>query len=406
MCAVVACGGYDEPPTVRSDLARNVTPEVSPADQAALVAGNTEFAADLYREVCGTPGNLFMSPHSISIALAMTYAGAAGTTAVQMAEALGFALPAEQLHPAFDHLDLELASRGATAGSHTIPFRLEIANSIWGQHGKQFRDPFLDTLAVNYGTGLHVLDFEADPDGSRETINGWVEQRTNDKIVELLPDGSITSDTQLVLTNAIYFTAAWAEPFDAGQTATRPFQIAGSPVPVATLHQDFEASYGEGDGFRAAELAYDGGKLAMVIVVPDDLAAFEATLTGATFAAITGSLRGHMLDLTLPKFSFDAGLDLKKPLEALGMVDAFSSATADFSGIDGARGLVIDDVLHKGFVAIDENGTEAAAATAVLVGNTAVPERATLQVDRPFVFFIRDIPTGAILFVGRVVDPR
>jgi serpin B len=174
---------------------------------------------------------------------------------------------------------------------------------------------------------------------------------------------------------------------------------------VPTLAQNKELRYGAGAGFRAAELPYDGGQLGMVVVVPDDLATFEANLTGATFTAITASLHEAQLDLKLPKFRFDAPLGLKETLQNLGMTQAFTDQ-ADLSGIDGELGLHVGDVLHKGFVAIDEHGTEAAAATAVIIDTDSAPEPAALTVDRPFVFFIRDIPTGTILFVGRVVDPR
>ena len=254
---------------------------------------------------------------------------------------------------------------------------------------------------------MRVLDFAADPEGSRATINDWVEDKTNDKIKELLPQGSITDLTRLVLTNAIYFSAAWDEPFRASDTADRPFKLAGGQsISVPTLHQVHERGYGAGEGYRAAELPYDGGQLSMVVVVPDDLATFEASLSAERITSIVDSISTHLLDLSLPKFKFDAPLGLKDVLYGLGMVDAFTPGVADFSGIDGTRNLVITDVLHKGFISIDEKGTEAAAATAVIVGDTSAPEPATLVVDKPFVFFIRDIPTGAILFVGRVVDPR
>lgn len=399
--------GIPEIPEVKSELQRDMAPDVSASDLAAAVAGNTAFAADLYREVRDQQGNLFMSPHSISTALAMTYAGASGTTATQMADVLHFTLAPEQLHPAFNKIDLELASRATSASGKTIPFRLTTANAIFGQTGWELLRPFLDTLAVNYGAGLRVLDFAADPEAQRLLINDWVEAKTNDRIKDLLPAGSITDLTRLVLTNAIYFSAAWDEPFDASETADRPFTIAGGQtVSVPTLHQDHERGYGEGAGYRAAELPYDGNQLSMVVVVPDDLAAFEASLSAEKLGEITDSISTHLLDLTLPKFKFEAPLGLKKTLVNLGMPDAFAPDVADFSGIDGTRRLAITDVLHKGFVAIDEKGTEAAAATAVIVGTTSIPEPATLVVDKPFVFFIRDIPTGAILFIGRVVDPR
>jgi serpin B len=396
-----------EIPEVKSDVARDLQPNVTTSEFTTLVAGNTEFATDLYKQVRNEPGNLFMSPHSISIALAMTYAGANTNTAAQMAATLHYDLPGDQLHAAFNKLDLELTSRAANAMSGTIPFKLKAANAIFGQKDKTFMQPFLDALARNYGAGLRVLDFLRDPEASRETINQWVEEQTNDKIKDLLPGGSITPDTRLVLTNAIYFSAAWDEPFKAEDTADRPFKVAGGTmVSVPTLHQNAELGYGAGDGYKAAELPYDGNQLSMVVVVPDDLATFEASLDGAKVSAVIASISGHQLDLTLPKFRFEAPLGLKEVLVNLGMTDAFSSGIADFSGIDGTRNLSISDVLHKGFVAIDEKGTEAAAATAVLITDSSAPVPATLVVDKPFMFFIRDKPTGAILFVGRVVDPR
>ncbi len=405
LLAAAGCNGASAPTIVRSDLDRDLDPDVSPVEVQELVAGNTAFAADLYDAVRGEPGNLFFSPHSISIALAMTYAGAETVTETEMASTLHFTLPEPDLHAAFDRLDLDLASRADTSTSDDRPFRLHTANSIWGQDGFSFLDGFLDTLAVHYGAGLRVLDFEADPGGSRETINGWVEGETEDKIVDLLPEGSITNLTRLVLTNAIYFSAAWDEPFEPGDTAPGTFTTPDGEVTVETMHHVAELGYGEGEGYRVAELGYDGGQLSMVVVVPDDLAAFEDALAADTFAAVHATIGTSLLTLSMPKFSYDAPLSLADTLAALGMPSAFSGG-ADFSGIDGSRRLAISDVIHKGFIGIDEAGTEAAAATAVIVGDTSVPEQATLDVDRPFVFWIRDRPTGAILFVGRVVDPR
>ena len=404
----VGCGDSSDIPEIRSDLSRDRSPAVTDAELGQLAEGNARFAADAYRLASAAePGNLFLSPHSISTALAMTYAGAAGQTATQMAAALDFTLPEEKLHAAFNALDLALAARAERASGDTIPFRLTTANSIWGQEGWTPQAPFLDTLAVSYGAGVRVRDFEADPEGARSDINRWVEDRTNDRIKELLAPGVISAATRLVLTNAIYFTAAWADPFDAAQTADRPFFVGGgdAQVSVPTLHQRTEYGYAEGAGYRVAELPYDGGELSMVVIEPDDLAAFEAGLTGARLLEIAASVRTYQLELTLPKFRFEALLKLKPILQQLGMTDAFSEV-ADLSRIDGVGGLQITDVAHKGFVAVDERGTEAAAATAVVIGPTSVPPSASLVVDRPFVFFIRDRPTGAILFVGRVVDPR
>lgn len=407
VASLAACASEStDLPMLRSDLARDTTPNATDADVATLVGGNRDFAADLYKLASAEQGNLFMSPHSITTALAMTYAGAANNTATQIADVFHFTQAPATLHASLNALDLALASRAQGGSSETIPFRLRTANSMWGQDGFDVLAPFLDTLAVNYGTGMHVLDFAGATEASRQTINGWVEDQTNDKIQDLLPQGTIQPTTRLVLTNAIYFSAAWAEPFEASDTADRPFHVAGSAVQVPTLYQTADMNYGEGSGWKAVEIPYDGEDLSMTVVVPDDLSAFEQQLTGATFAQIGTAVTHHSVQLYLPKFKFASPLALKPILAELGMTDAFADGAADFSGIDGTRDLVITDVLHKGFVGIDEAGTEAAAATAVVIGPTSVPELATMVVDKPFLFFIKDRPTGAILFVGRVVDPR
>jgi serpin B len=391
---------------VRSETPHDLQPDVTDSELATLVQGNTEFAVDLYHEASVKDGNLFMSPYSVSTALAMTYAGASTNTATQMAATLHFDLPADKLHAAFDKLAIELAARGQNAKADTIPFRLTTANAIFGATDMTLLDPFLETLARSYDAGVRVLDFAADPDAARERINAWVEDRTNDRIKDLLPAGSISEATRLVLTNAIYFSAAWAEPFEASETADHTFTTAaGAPVTVPFVHGVQERGYAQGSGYKAAELPYDGDELSMIVVVPDDLASFESSMTADVLAGIAATTKTYALDLTLPKFEFDAPLPLKQTLVDLGMTDAFDSDLADFSDIDGLRDLFIGDVLHKGFISVNENGTEAAAATAVVLNGDAAPEPATLVVDKPFVFFIRDRATGAILFIGRVVDP-
>jgi len=406
--ALAACGGdAGDPYLVSSSAARNAAPSAD--DVPALVAGTTAFTADVYRLTSATPGNLFLSPHSISTALAMTWAGARTTTASQLASALHFpAIDDARVHAAFNALDLALASRAQAAMSGTRPFRLVTA--IWGQTGKVFEPAFLDTLAQNYGTGLRILDFAADPDGARGIINGWVEDRTDGKIQDLLAPETITPDTRLVLTNAITFSAAWDAPFDPAATTSAAFASPSGLVTVPTLHQSAEYGYGAGADFTAVELPYDGDQLAMDLIRPelapgasgDPLAALEASLDGAKLTAIVAAIQPGAVELSLPTFTFTAALDLKV---ALGAIDAFT-ADADFSGMDGTRDLAISDVVHKAFVAIDESGTEAAAATAVVVGDTSVPVTVPVAFDRPFLFLIRDRPTGEILFIGRVVDPR
>ncbi len=391
---------------VASEKQRVVEPSVTAADRRALAEGNTAFALDLYKEVGGEPGNLFYSPYSISTALAMTYAGARGETEQQMAAALRFTLPQERLHPAFNDLDLALASRGkGAAGQDGEGFRLNVANALWGQVGTSFEAPFLDVLAESYGAGMRVVDFVKEPGESREIINGWVAERTEDKIKDILPEGAITPDTRLVLTNAIYFNAAWELPFEEEQTAPSDFTLAdGSTVSVPMMNNTAQTSYGEGDGYAALEMPYDGGELSMVLVLPSDLAAFESGLDAARLEGVLGSLGTRSVSIAMPKFKIESNLGLVPPLEELGMPIAFSG-DADFSGINGQGGLAISDVIHKAFVSVNEAGTEAAAATAVVIGETSAPEPASIRFDHPFLFFIRDNATSAILFVGRVADP-
>lgn len=418
---IAACGGEIDPvdnnngtpdnsAEVKSELTRNTNPTVAPADAMAVADGNTAFAVDLYEHVAGQEdGNFFYSPYSISVALAMTWAGARGQTEQDMASTMHFTLDQDALHPAVNQLDLALTSRGQGAsGADDEPFRLNIANSIWGQKGKTWEPDFLDTLAVNYGAGLRTLDFNADPEGSRDTINGWVEDKTEDRIKDLLPEGSITPNTVMVLTNAIYFNAAWLSPFEKEATRDGDFTLGdGSTATVPFMHQMTSYGYFAGTDFEALEMPYDGGELSMVILLPGEgvgIDGLEGDLDNALQTSLSG-LEDKMVDLSLPKFEFETPLPLTQILKDMGMESAFD-ASADFSGMDGMGGLAITDVLHKAFVAVNEKGTEAAAATAVVVGETSAPVAdITVSVDRPFIFLIRDIDTGAVVFLGRVMDP-
>ncbi|MCA9546307.1 MAG: serpin family protein, partial [Myxococcales bacterium] len=238
------------------------------------------------------------------------------------------------------------------------------------------------------------------------TINAWVEDATNDRIQDLLPEGSIGSDTRLVLTNAIYFKASWQQPFAEGATADAAFTLgSGEAVQVPTMHVSEGFLAHAGADYQAVRLPYFGDRLSMILVTAADLPAFEATLDADRFAAIRGGLAPAMLELSVPKFSFTTTLPLTQVLAAMGMDIAFTGE-ADFSGMNGDGGLMITDVLHKAFVGIDEEGTEAAAATAVVVGETSVPVFEPMAFDRPFLFFIVDEPTDSVLFLGRMADPR
>jgi serpin B len=407
--SLVACAQPSAGEVVQSAKERDTSPDVSGAELATLVAGNSEFAFDLYQALRENEGNLFFSPYSLSLALAMTYAGARGETEEQMADALSFTLPQSQLHPAFNSLDLELASRGQGAqGSDGEGFRLNIVNAIWGQKDYEFLPEFLDLLAENYGAGLRVLDFINQPEESRVTINDWVSDQTEGRIEDLIPPGLISQLTRLVLTNAIYFNAAWQYPFDEDMTADGPFFLLdGSQVTVPMMRQTESFGYVEGSGYQAVELLYDGGELSMVILLPDagNFETFEESLDAEQVAGIIGNLEPTEVALTMPRFEFESEFSLAGVLSAMGMPIAFTTA-ADFSGMNGNQELYIAEVVHKAFVSVDEAGTEAAAASAVIVELTAMPEPPIeVTIDHPFIFLIRDIETGAILFVGRVVNP-
>jgi serpin B len=406
---LIACGQPVGGELLMSDKPRETAPDVSEADLALLIEGNSAFAFELYQALREEEGNLFYSPHSISVALAMTYAGARNETAEQMATTLQFLLEQERLHPAFNWLDAELASRGEGAeGKDGKGFRLNIVNAIWGQKDYSFLSTFLDVLAENYGAGLRILDFITETEKSRLTINQWVSDQTEGRIEDLIPQGAIDALTRLVLTNAIYFNAAWEYPFDEDMTSDGPFFLLdGGQVSVPMMKQTESFGYTEEEGYQAVELQYDGNELSMVILLPESgkFEAFEKTLNAQQVSDIIGGLQPTEVALTMPKFEFDSEFSLKDTLAGMGMPIAFSSS-ADFSGITGTPNLSITEVLHKAFVSVDEAGTEAAAATAVIVGETAVPgQPVEVTLDRPFVFLIRDIETGAILFVGRVLNP-
>lgn len=393
---------------VGSGKSRVIDPSVSDADLKAVVTGNTAFALDLYQQIRTSSGNLFYSPFSISEALAMTYAGARGSTESEMAKALHFDLEQTKLHPAFNALDLELASRGKGAmGTDGGGFRLNIANALWGQTGHTFLTPFLDILGENYGAGVRVVDFIGAPDESRTMINDWVAGKTADRIKNLLPQGSVSSDTRLVITNAVYFNAAWQMPFDPADTKTASFtRPDDTKVDVQMMSGYQEMPYGEGSDYAAVALPYDGNELSMVAILPPQgsLDTFEASLTADKLASIVSGMTGHGVSITLPRVKIDSSFSLGDKLAALGMPTAFTDM-ADFSGIDGKKDLRVSAVVHKAFVQVDEVGTEAAAATGVVIGTTSVPPAAEIHLDHSYLFVIRDNKTGTILFLGRVVDP-
>jgi serpin B len=398
---------------LQSKLQRIQNPEIPEDNLTSLVSGNTSFAVDLFHVLPDGKKNLFFSPYSISAALAMTYAGARNQTADQMAKVLYFELPQAQLHPAFNALDQMINQDQGARDKDQQPFELEVANSLWGQQDHPFKQEYLDLLAQNYGAGLRMVDFVNEAENARLQINQWVSDQTNEKIKDLIPMGGVTAASRLVLANAIYFKADWLYPFEKTATSNRPFYLLDdNQVDVATMSFDHAKTlpYLAGKGFQAVELPYIGEETSMLIIVPeqDHLAAIESSLDAAQLEQILQQTQDVEVQLYLPKFEYSTEYPLADFLAEMGMPDAFCGGEVDFSGMDEQGNLCISQVFHKAFVAVDEKGTEAAAASAVVMEASAImgDQPVVLNVDRPFIFLILHKPSNSILFMGRVLDPR
>ena len=363
-------------------------------------------------------GNLLISPHSISMALAMVYGGSRGDTERQMAETLYFDLPQDRLHSAFNTLDLSLTGR--ISGEEANPVPLRVASSVWGQEGRHFLPAYLDILALNYGEEVRQLDFMRDPNAASARINEWASDETEGRISHLISPDAITPFTKLVLANAVYFKAEWQQPFD-DRAASRQlfYALDGTEERVEMMRQQSRLRYAAGQGYRIVELPYRGRGMAMTILVPDSgrFGEFEESLSGSALMGMLKGLNHEVVRLTMPRFETESAFRLSDTLRDMGMENAFDYGSADFSGMDGrscqAKGdvcLLISDVLHRAFVSVDEAGTEAAAATAVTERTTQafIPEETVVEltIDRPFIFFIRDLETGSLLFLGRMVSLR
>jgi serpin B len=372
--------------------------------------GNNAFAFDFYRQVHGQDGNLIYSPYSISLATAMLYGSAGGETASQISSTLHFTLPLDQFHPTMNALSLDLAQRPAQSKKvdRKNPMQLYIANAVWGQSDYPFEKAYLDLLAVNYGAGVRLLDFASAPDSARQQINDWVDRETQGKIKDIMPPGSVDPSTRMVLANAIYFKAAWQEAFVEKLTHAAPFALLdGSQVQVPTMQTDevIPLRMGSGEGYQAVALPYKGNLAEMVIILPDQgqFDAIESSLDAAKFMKVLDGLHPGSLTIYMPTFEFTVDFDLIPVLSAMGMPSAFDEYKADFSSITQAERLYVYQALHKAYILVNEAGTEAAAATIIGMAPVSMPQE--LRIDRPFIFIIRDVPTGAILFVGRVLNP-
>ena len=384
------------------------------ADQVAtLVKGNSDFALDLYARVGQGDGNRFISPFSISTALAMTYVGAQEETAAKIAKALHFTLPPGQLHPAFHRLIVELHGRASSQATpdHPADVQLFTANALWTQTGERILPDFQKRIEVNYQAGLYQVDFRHAPEEARRTVNDWVQEQTKGKIRDLLKSSHIDPTTILVLTNAIYFNARWASPFSNEKTTQEDFHASPKDVVrVDMMKQSGRFRYFDQGSFQVLEQPYKGDTLAMVILLPkakDGLGQLEASLSAANIETWLTKLSSRRVDVSLPKFKMTSECELKDPLSDMGMSVAFKPGAADFSGITGTRELAISAVVHKAFVEVDEKGTEAAAATGVVGFRTAAIAQppVVFRADHPFFFLIRDIRTGSLLFLGRLAQP-
>ena len=350
-----------------------------------------------------------VSPYSIVTALSMLYPGARGNTATEIADVLNLSVDDPTLHAVRSHIDTVLATASPPMGEGDTrePFTIRPANSAWGQGGYPFIDDYLAVLAESYGAGLRLLDYVGDPEGSRVVINDWVEETTEDRIKNLIPEGAITVDTRLSLVNAIWFKANWFEPFDPGNTAPGSFTLLdGSEVEVPLMHAGLRTGYAETDLFEALRLPY-AGDAAMVVLLPKDgsPADLVAALRPDDLDIAWGDFQ---VDITLPSFEFEAEVALKAALQELGMRAVFElpfGDGADLTGITEIRELFVSDAFHKTFIALDEEGTEAAAATAIIVSVESAPPPATFTADRPFLFYIEHTSTGEMLFLGQVTDP-
>jgi serpin B len=376
-------------------LARDTRPAVAAATLNALEAGNTAAALDLYHVLAAKPGNAFLSPYSVSTALMMAAAGARGETLTQMLAVLHATLPPSTLHAAANALNLALLA--------PRPLQLQIANAVWGQTGYPIKQQFLDTLAREYGAALGTLDYQRDPAGAVKAINFWVDANTNHMIHQLFD--SLDPSTRLVLANAVHFKAEWIKPFTEEETRPGPFHTAvGTTVSVPFMKQSANLGYASGDGWQAVDLPYVGGA-SMTVILPDAgrFDDVERSLDPSHLGSIAQSLRTTSVDLSLPKLRLEDRSNLVPALTRLGMTDAFGNA--DFSGITGTKELHISQVVHDASIDVDEKGTEAAAATGIVIAVSGRVISRSVKIDRPYIFLIRDSATNTILFLGRVTDP-
>jgi len=406
---IAACGGASTGSEVRSHEPRD------PVDQTAIpptVLANSALGTDLYQALARRSQNFVFSPYGVSVGLAMAGAGAAGATAEQLAT-VQHLTPGMDLNSGLNALDQQLDGRNGEQTSDVRKGRVSLAVpvSLWGQKDTRFEQPFLTTLSQSFGTGIRVVDFRSDPDASRRAINTWIRDETKGTIEELIPRGSVTDTTRLVVSQAATLQAPWDIPFDAARTAPAPFTLLDGTTDSVTMMGVAAPKgllYASSDGWQAASLPYLGRELEMVVLVPDAgrFADVESRLDGAELQRVLGLLRSTSLDLQLPRFGFTTQGDLDTPLSEIGAPLAFTPGQADFSGITADEALDISEFPHQAFLSVDEEGTDASATTVIPSNAPPRPVTAnTLKVDRPFIVMVIDRGTNEPLFLGRVLSP-
>ena len=375
---------------------------------STLVSGNNEFAFDLFGEVCSMQedGNVFLSPFSISMALGMTWNGASGETAQEMASLLHFTLPVRYVNEAFQRVSSRVTSGSLNGMESGEPFTMTVVNGIWVQNGFELLNSFTSAVTEYFSAGVENLDFQGDARGSRETINDWVAEHTMQNILDLIPEGMLGADTRLVLTNAVYFKAGWQHPFNELATGDGRFMLeCGSEVIVPMMTQTEYFDYASSGDWQAVSMAYAGGDASMLIILPVNMDEFLEGFHSDMLATVHDRMSRVNVHLTMPKFEFTRSMSLSDILISMGMESAFTG-DANFRAITGGLDLYISEVVHKAYVKVDEEGTEAAAATAVGMALTAMPDTPMeMNVNRPFVFIIEDTATGSIIFMGKIANP-
>lgn len=368
----------------------------------SVVSANNQFALDLYSKYRSNNGNIFFSPYSISMAMTMTYEGAKGKTADQIRTVFHFPQNDSLRRYAFAWVYNDLNQVKSN-------YTLKTANALWAQKNYPFLYSYFSIIDRYYGGNVTNLDFINDPENSRLTINNWVENQTNNKIKDLIPQGTISTDTRLIITNAIYFKGKWLTQFDPNRTTEKDFKTSDNKtVKVQMMSFDEEArfNYTETEELQVLELPYSGNELSMLLILPkdNDVSSLEESLTTEKLTGLRNNLTNEQVDVYLPKFKFETKYFMKETLEEMGMPQAFSDE-ADFSGMTGEKGLFISQVIHQAFVEVNEEGTEAAASTGVVINLTSMPDIKTFNADHPFIFVIQQRENVNILFLGRVADP-